>query len=136
VTDVVTPATRSRIMSRVRAKNTKPEIALRQALWAAGLRGWRCHVRDVPGTPDIAWRVRRVVVFVDSAWWHSHPSRWQPGRLPGNWDKKIQSNRERDERVNAQLREGGWTVVRIWDFELRRDLAGCVERVETAIYAG
>lgn len=133
MTDVVTPEVRSRIMSRVRAKDTKPEVALRQALWAAGLRGWRCHVRGVLGTPDIAWRTRRIAVFVDSAWWHGHPSRWRPGRLPGRWDEKIQANRDRDELVNDGLKAGGWTVIRIWDFELERDMADCVRRVVGAL---
>jgi len=132
MTDVVAPEARSRIMSRVRAKNTKPEVALRRALWAAGLRGWRCHVRGVLGTPDLAWRSRRIAVFVDSAWWHGHPSRWQPGRLPRHWDEKIQANRDRDELVNNGLRAEGWTVIRIWDFELERDATDCVCRVVAA----
>lgn len=131
--DIVTPEVRSRIMSRVRAKNTKPEVALRQALWAAGVRGWRCHVRGVFGTPDLAWRRRRIAVFVDSAWWHGHPSRWQPGRLPERWDAKILATRQRDELVNERLEADGWTVVRLWDFELERDITSCVDRVAAAV---
>jgi len=67
-------------------------------------------------------------VFVDSAWWHGHPSRWVPGRHPAAWDAKIAANRD-DARVNSRLREDGWEVVRIWDFELERDLDGAVRRV-------
>lgn len=133
MTDVVTPEVRSGIMRRVRATNTGPEVALRKALWAAGLRGWRCHVRGVAGTPDLAWRTRRIAVFVDSAWWHGHPSRWRPGRLPGRWDEKIHANRERDRLVNTRLKADGWRVVRIWDFELDHDMAMCVARVASAI---
>jgi DNA mismatch endonuclease Vsr len=135
VTDVVDKATRSRIMSRVRSKDTRLEIAFRQALWAAGLRGWRCNVRRVTGTPDVAWQGRRVAVFVDSAWWHGHPSRWRPGRHAPAWDHKIKRNRRRDAEVNRVLAEEGWTVIRIWDFEFAEDPDGCVERVRRAYAA-
>ncbi|SRR6266508_3568799 len=127
--DIVSPEVRSRIMSRVRAKNTRPELALRRALWASGVRGWRCHVRRVTGVPDIAWIGRKVAVFVDSAWWHGHPSRWSPGRLPKRWDDKIDGNRRRDIYVNERLAAQGWTVLRIWDFEIETDLGSCVKRV-------
>lgn len=133
MSDTVAPDVRSRIMSRVRSKDTRPELALRRALWAAGSRGWRCHARSIAGTPDIAWAGRRVAVFVDSAWWHGHPSRWTPGRLPGEWDSKISANRDRDKLVNARLASEGWTVVRIWDFEIVSDLGKCVERVKAAV---
>lgn len=131
--DKVDAATRSRIMSRVRSEDTRLELSFRRALWAAGVRGWRCHVRGVFGTPDLAWRGRRVAVFVDSAWWHGHPSRWQPGRLSKSWDDKIEGNRRRDARVNRELREAGWTVVRLWDFELEKDVTQCIARVRAAL---
>lgn len=116
-------------MSRVRGKNTRPELALRRALHAAGVRGWRCHVRSIVGTPDIAWKGRRVVVFVDSAFWHGHPSRFTPGRLPGRWDEKIAGNRRRDSEVNARLEADGWNVIRVWDFEIDADVDACVSRI-------
>lgn len=123
-------------MSRVRAKDTGPEMTLRRALWAAGVRGWRCHVRNVPGTPDLCWQARRVAVFVDSAWWHGHPSRWIAGRHPPEWDEKIERNIRRDAEVNATLHAMGWTVVRIWDFELAGDIEVAVSRVRQAIAGG
>ena len=131
--DRVDAATRSRIMSRVRSKDTGPELAMRKALWAAGVRGWRCHVRSVPGTPDLCWQGRRVAVFVDSAWWHGHPSRWKPGRQPPKWDKKIRANRQRDEEVNRRLDEAGWTTLRIWDFEIASDIDTAVRRVQMTL---
>jgi DNA mismatch endonuclease, patch repair protein len=133
MTDHVDTKTRSRIMSRVRATNTGPEMTLRRALWAAGVRGWRCHVRGVPGTPDLCWKARRVAVFVDSAWWHGHPSRWTPGRHPPGWDEKIAANIGRDRRVNEQLRRAGWTVVRVWDFELANDVQDAAQTVMEAL---
>lgn len=122
-------------MSRVRAKDTRPELALRRGLWAAGIRGWRCHARSVIGTPDLCWKGRKVAVFVDSAWWHGHPSRFTPGRHPARWDDKIHANMRRDAIVNRHLAEHGWMVVRIWDFELESDLPGAVERVKRALAA-
>lgn len=67
-------------MRAVRSKDTEPEVALRRALYAEGVRGWRCHYSRLPGTPDIAWATRRVAVFVDGAFWHGHPSCYRPGR--------------------------------------------------------
>ncbi len=77
----------------------------------------------------------RVAVFVDSAWWHGHPSRWQPGRHPPEWDQKILRNRERDDQVNQTLSADGWEVVRVWDFELDGDSDECVMRVRSAVSA-
>jgi DNA mismatch endonuclease (patch repair protein) len=131
--DPLDRATRSRVMARVRAKNTRPEMMLRRALWGAGLRGWRCHVRNVPGTPDLCWQARKVAVFVDSAWWHGHPSRWVAGRHPPEWDQKIERNIRRDTEVNLILNEMGWTVVRIWDFDLVDDIDVAVDRVKQVI---
>ncbi len=122
-------------MRAVKGKNTALELGLRSLLWRNGVRGYRCHVRRVPGTPDLAWAGLRVAVFLDSAWWHGHPSRWTPGRLPGRWDTKIARNRERDEEVTTGLTESGWCVVRIWDFELERDPELCVTRIAAAVVA-
>lgn len=130
--DPLTPERRSALMARVRTKDTKPEVALRQALWAAGVRGWRLHRRDLPGRPDLAFVGRRVAVFVDGAFWHGHPDyyRGQSGKF---WDDKIAANRARDARVDGDLRARGWTVVRIWDFEVERELGVCVDRVRAAL---
>ena len=131
--DIVAPEVRSRIMSRVRGRDTGLELTFRRALWAAGVRGWRCHLRKVFGVPDLAWPALKLAVFIDSAWWHGHPSRWQPGRLPGRWDEKITRNKERDAEVNRRLEEEGWTVLRFWDFEIDRDLASCIAAVQIAL---
>ncbi len=120
-------------MASVRSRNTGPETTLRRALFAAGIRGWRCHWSKAPGTPDLAWPRRKVAVFVDGAFWHGHPSRHRPGRSGQYWDEKIQKNVERDRRVDAELVEAGWKVVRIWDFEVRSDLEISVRRVSDAL---
>jgi DNA mismatch endonuclease (patch repair protein) len=124
----MTKEQRSATMARVGSRDTGPEIALRRALWAAGMRGWRCHPKGVPGRPDLAWIGRRVAVFVDGAFWHGHPDHYW-GQSGKYWDEKIARNRARDERVNRELTEAEWAVVRVWDFEINRDLPGCVERI-------
>jgi DNA mismatch endonuclease, patch repair protein len=115
-------------MSRVKTRETAPELALRRALWAAGLRGWRLHPRQVPGRPDLAWLGRRIAVFVDGAFWHGHPDYYwgQSGKF---WDEKIDRNRSRDEKVTRELLEIDWTVLRVWDFEVEQDASRCAEMV-------
>jgi DNA mismatch endonuclease, patch repair protein len=131
VPDTLSQERRSRLMSRVKTRDTKPEIMLRRALWVGGLRGWRLHVGTIPGRPDLAWPGRRVAVFVDGAFWHGHPDYYQ-GQSGKFWDEKIARNRARDERVNSELEERSWYVVRLWDFEVEREIDSCVERVRVA----
>jgi|1185.fasta_scaffold211344_2 DNA mismatch endonuclease (patch repair protein) len=121
-------------MARVKAKDTAPELALRRALWAAGIRGWRCHPKGVLGRPDFAWISRKVAVFVDGAFWHGHPDYYW-GQSGPFWDAKIQRNRDRDAIVNSQLHCNGWTILRFWDFEVERSLDACLERVIATLRA-
>lgn len=116
-------------MAAVKSRNTGPEVELRKALWGRGLRGWRCNYNRASGRPDIAWPARRVAVFVDGAFWHGHPSRHKPGRSGEYWDRKIEQNVARDRRVDRELRDDGWEVLRVWDFEIHKDLQGVVARV-------
>jgi DNA mismatch endonuclease (patch repair protein) len=120
-------------MSRVRGRNTLPEIALRKALFALGLRGWRLHSGRLPGRPDLAFGRWKLAVFVDGAFWHGHSSKFSPGRLSPEWEKKIRANMERDRRADEQLASMGWRVVRLWDFEVRKDAVGQAERVRAAL---
>lgn len=129
--DKLTAQQRSSLMARVRTRNTAPEVALRRALWREGVRGWRLH-RPLPGRPDLAFGRARVAVFVDGAFWHGHPDYYH-GQSGTFWDEKIARNRARDERVNAELAELGWKVVRLWDFEVARDPSGCALTVREAL---
>lgn len=133
MTDFLSKETRSRVMSRIRSRDTKPELALRRALWDSGVRGWRCHPRGVPGKPDVAFTRWRVAVFVDGCFWHGHPEHFTPGKSGAYWDAKIARTQERDRLASEELAENGWTVIRIWDFEVENDLAACVERVVVAL---
>lgn len=116
-------------MSRIGGRNTTPEIQLRRALHAIGVRGWRLHARELPGKPDIIFRKAQIAVFVDGAFWHGHPSKYAPGRLPVWWEDKIKANRKRDRAANRLLKKMGWRVVRIWDLDLRRDAKSAAMRV-------
>lgn len=120
-------------MSRIRSKDTKPEIALRQALWARGLRGWRCNRKTLPGKPDVSFGPSKVAVFVDGRFWHGHPDYFTFGKSGEYWDKKIARTQERDREANERLVELGWTVLRFWDFEVENDVESCVTAIERTI---
>ncbi|MCO5316546.1 MAG: very short patch repair endonuclease [Solirubrobacterales bacterium] len=126
--DNLTPGRRSDLMRRVRTRDTAPEVELRKALWARGVRGWRLHPTGIPGKPDVVWIGRRIAVFVDGAFWHGHPDYYH-GQSGEFWDRKIARNKERDLNVNAELTDLGWTVFRVWDFEIERDAGACADRV-------
>jgi DNA mismatch endonuclease (patch repair protein) len=133
MTDTRTREQRRQIMRAVRSKDTSAELALRQALYAAGIRGWRCHYRRAAGTPDLAWPVLRVAVFVDGAFWHGHPSRHRPGRSGKYWYEKIAATVQRDRQTDRMLEAQGWTVLRFWDFEIGRNPSDVVASVATTL---
>jgi DNA mismatch endonuclease, patch repair protein len=130
--DHLSPEARSRAMAKVHRRDTGPERRLRSALWRAGIRGWRCDVGRLPGRPDIVFPGRRVAVFVDGLLWHGHPSKF-PARLNEVWRAKIERNVIRDRDADAELAALGWCVIRVWDADVRRDLAGCVDRIVRAL---
>jgi DNA mismatch endonuclease (patch repair protein) len=120
-------------MARIRSKDTQPELALRRALWAAGLRGWRCHQKRIPGKPDIAFSRARVAIFVDGRFWHGHPDYFTFGKSGDYWDAKIARTQDRDRKANRDLQDAGWDVIRLWDFEVEDDLSDCVARIREAV---
>src|SRR3954468_7266717 len=129
MTDFLSKETRSRVMARIRSKNTKPELALRSALWAAGARGWRNHPRWIAGKPDVAFTRWQIAVFVDGCFWHGHPDFFTPGKSGTYWDEKIARTKQRDAEANAALAAVGWRVLRFWDFEVEDDVWWCVAKV-------
>lgn len=122
-------------MSRVRSSGSVIERRLGTALWAAGLR-YRKQYR-VFGRPDFALVSKRVAIFCDSEFWHGY--RWGERRRQEHksnqayWFAKIERNRTRDRLVNRRLRSEGWTVVRFWERDIKKDVAGCVERVRSVL---
>jgi DNA mismatch endonuclease (patch repair protein) len=135
MTDNLTKEQRSYAMSRIRRRDTLPELMLRRAVWKAGLRGYRIDRRNLPGRPDLSWGAKRVAVFVDGSFWHGHPSAFTPGKSGAYWDGKIKRNMERDREADRALEEMGWVVIRLWDFEVRKDLEHSVERIKNALQA-
>jgi len=130
--DNLTPEQRSRCMSRVRNRDTGLELSLRRELHRRGL-GFRKHVRELPGTPDVVFRRRRVAVFVDGDFWHGYRYPQWKHTQSRFWQAKIETNRARDRRNHAKLRRMGWHVVRLWQHQIERDLDACVERVLVAL---
>ena len=116
--DKVSKKTRSRIMSSVRSKDTKPELAVRSILWNRGLR-YRIHDSTLPGTPDISNKRRRLAVFVDGCFWHGCPVCYvEPKTNVVFWRDKVSRNRRRREAVRADLKDMGLRVVEIWEHEV------------------
>jgi DNA mismatch endonuclease (patch repair protein) len=118
--DAVNPATRSRMMSGIRAKNTRPELFIRKGLHALGFR-FRLHRRDIPGKPDIVLPKYRALVVVHGCFWHGHDCRYF--KLPATntefWDRKIDQNRQRDRRnLTLQLNDG-WRCIVVWECAVR-----------------
>lgn len=120
-------------MRAVKGRDTAPELLLRRALRQAGLIGYRVHLRTLPGTPDLAFTRWQVAVFVDGTFWHGDPRRWHPERASGYWRAKIARNQVRDERVNQELEDLGWLVLRVWDTDLVRDPAAAVASIAAAL---
>ena len=117
--DVVDPATRSRMMSGIRGKNTKPELLIRKALHARGFR-YRLHC-DLPGKPDICLPKHRAVIFVHGCFWHGHEChlfKW-PSTRPEFWRAKIARNCEVDQAAEQRLLATGWRVATIWECALK-----------------
>ena len=129
MTDVLSKEQRAYNMSKIRGKNTGPEIKLRKLLWAAGIRGYRVHY-NLPGKPDIVFVKKKIVIFIDGCFWHKCPIDFQePETRKEFWMKKINSNVERDERNNRQLSDAGWTIIRIWEHEMRKEPEKVVQRI-------
>ncbi len=128
--DNVSPARRSWIMGRVKSQGTAPEMRVRRALHAAGLR-FRLHDKRLPGAPDLVLKRRRTVVFVHGCLWHWHGCR--RSRMPSSnvayWERKIRRNVERDKAHMASLVAQGWRVEVVWECELASSTTRLIERL-------
>jgi DNA mismatch endonuclease (patch repair protein) len=138
--DVLTPDQRRLNMSRIRGRDTKPEMVLRRGLHALGLR-FRLHVRDLPGRPDLVFPGHRVVVFVHGCFWHAHncPKFRLPSTRREFWTQKLLSNVERDRRAKIELLTRGWRVLVVWECSLGKtttsQTAQTIERARNFILA-
>lgn len=127
--DTLTTAERSERMSRVRSKDTKPEITVRSIVHRMGYR-YRLHDRSLPGSPDLVFPRRGKIIFVHGCFWHRHGTncgytRWPKSKLDF-WKPKLQQNHQRDKIVRRELRKLGWRVLVVWECQLKKSnvLAG------------
>lgn len=122
MTDIVDKHTRSRMMSGIRGKDTKPELAIRRALHARGFR-FLLHSTKVHGRPDLILPKYRAVVFVHGCFWHRHEGcryTTSPSTRPEFWRAKFEANIARDDLVHRKLQEDGWRVGTVWECALRK----------------
>lgn len=132
MTDTLTPAERSERMSRVRGKNTGPEMIVRRLVHRLGYR-YRLHRAGLPGRPDLVFTARRKVIFVHGCFWHRHDDpACKLARLPKSrhefWLPKLERNRARDARVLQELEERGWKSLAVWECQVKES-----ERLENMI---
>ena len=128
--DRYTAAQRSCVMSKVRNRDTKPEIIVRHLAHSMGYR-YRLHRRDLPGKPDLVFPGRRKVIFVHGCFWHGHECKSGQTRPQSNrefWDSKLNRNKVRDAKNQADLSELGWTVCVIWGCETK-DMEALQKRI-------
>lgn len=120
MSDIVNERTRSEMMAGIRAVDTKPEMAIRKALFSRGFR-YRLHYNKLTGKPDLVLPKYRAAIFVDGCFWHMHGCelfKW-PKTRKEFWRTKLTRNRDRDIEVVSQLRSAGWRVMRIWECALK-----------------
>ncbi len=128
-------------MAAVKSEGTRPEMLLRRALWKSNMR-YRVNYKELPGKPDIVFTKYRVAVFCDGDFWHGH--NWavrgmasleeELSRYNDFWKKKILRNVERDDQTNKLLNSMGWTVIRFWESDIKKDPELCVKTIREIIF--
>ena len=135
--DKHTPEQRRKNMQAVKNKDSQIELLLRQELWSRGLR-YRKNVNRIYGKPDIVFIGKKVAVFCDSEFWHGYD--WEERKKDFKshqefWIPKIERNMERDAEVTARLESEGWTVIRFWGNEIKKNTAQCADIIEKAVHS-
>lgn len=126
---------RSENMSRIRSRDTKAEVTLRQLLFRKGLR-YRCHVKSLAGKPDIVFAGPKVVVFVHGCFWHQHPGCREASNPRTNtdyWMPKLARNVARDREHTASLQNAGYEVVTVWECDIERDAEAAASEIEQIV---
>ena len=136
--DVLSKEQRRRNMQNIKAKDTKIEIKLRKALWNKGYR-YRKNYKDLPGSPDIVLTKYKIAIFCDGEFFHGKDWEVLKPRLQNSnnsefWIGKISRNRERDDEVNKRLLFEGWTVIRFWGNDIKKNVDECVKVIEECIW--
>lgn len=135
--DKHTPEQRRKNMQAVKNKDSQIELLLRKELWSRGLR-YRKNVNRIYGKPDIVFIGKKVAVFCDSEFWHGY--NWEERKKDFKshqefWIPKIERNMERDAEVTAKLESEGWTVIRFWGNEIKKNTAQCADIIEKAVHS-
>lgn len=133
--DKLTPEQRHKNMQAIKSKDSEIELMLRQELWKRGLR-YRKNAKSVFGHPDIAFIGRKVAVFCDSEFWHGYNWDTRKNDIKSNrefWITKIERNIERDKEVNTVLSTEGWTVIRFWGKEIKKNCRQCADLIQKAL---
>ena len=127
----------SKVMSANKAKNTKPEINLRKALWSEGHKGYRLNWKKVPGRPDIAYPGKKIAIFVNGCYWHRCPKCNLP--LPKTntdfWKEKFDKNVKRDKKKNDELLSLDWIVLVFWECDIKSDISNSIQKVKKVLDA-
>lgn len=131
--DNLTKEQRRKNMQNIRSSGTAAEILIMRALQRKKIYFSR-HVESIIGKPDIVFRRKKIAVFIDSDFWHVHPKRFiMPKSNKRYWKVKITRNKERDKQVNRKLRKEGWKVIRIWEYDVKRNMDKCLNKILIAV---
>ncbi len=129
--DIWTKQKRSEVMSRIRGKNTKPEMILRSELFKRGFR-FRVHRKDLPGKPDIVLQKYKTIIFVHGCFWHFHKE-CKEGRIPSSnssfWKEKLIKNIAKDKKDKKECEALGWNVIIVWEREIEKKLNETIEKL-------
>jgi len=135
--DNLTPEQRHKNMSAIRNKDTSIELMLRKELWSRDIR-YRKNSSDIPGKPDIVISKYKIAIFCDSEFWHGMNWEYNKHKIKSNkeyWIPKIERNMRRDKEINLLLQELGWTVLRFWGKDIKKNLSSCVTQIVEKIEA-
>ncbi|MBN8584011.1 MAG: very short patch repair endonuclease [Ignavibacteria bacterium] len=125
----------SRVMSANRAKNTKPELLIRNELYKREIRGYRIHPKNIPGKPDIALTRNKIGIFINGCFWHRCP--YCKLKIPQSnkyfWENKFAKNKERDKRKIYELKRMGWVTLTLWECQIKKDVNKQILKIEKKI---
>jgi len=132
--DNLTPAQRKKNMRNIRSKGTKPELILMSELKKLKIY-FATHAKNIIGKPDIVFRRKKIAVFVDSDFWHGHKTKFvMPKTNKDYWEKKIANNKKRDREVNKTLKSTDWRVIRLWEYDIKKNTKKCLNRILKEYY--
>ncbi len=131
--DNLTKEQRKKNMRNIRSSGTTPEKKVMRELRKRKIY-FAKHVSNITGKPDIVFRRKKIIVFIDSDFWHGHPERFiMPKTNTDYWRNKIECNRERDAMVTKELKEQGWTVIRLWEYDIKKNFDYCINLILKAL---